>query len=202
VLDQTPPPDSGWQLAFAGEPFSLWQMPAHSPAVAAPGVTALAALPSAAFPDLVEGMRIDPVANSAARIPVLAAPEEAEAAPAGPLRLTVRDYRVDLKSVRLDYELNEPGYLQLSYSAYPYLHLYLDGQRVDYFSTAFYLIGLHSPAGRHTIELRPVLSTLRLLCYWLDGVGLLAIALLLILGKHPPGWRHPRPSGPGFGQEG
>jgi hypothetical protein len=129
-------------------------------------------------------MKIKPDANTAESIPVLAETDAgapgAVAPGEGPLTSKVTKYRVDLAYVRLDYEISGPAYVQLSYSAYPYLTVYLDGQPTPYFSTALHLIGLATPAGAHRIELRPFLSPVRVAAFAVDVAGGLAIALLAV----------------------
>lgn len=185
IMLEPPPLDAGWRPGYRGTPFSVWQVSEHSPAVAA---LALAPVPNSAnstLNDLINDMRIDRSANAAAQIPVSApvqvplSADTAEAASEAPLRLAMMHYEVQLNSAALDYEVSRPAYIQLSYSAYPYLRLYLDGQPRDYFWTAFSLVGFVSPAGQHHVELRPYLSPLRVVSYWIDGLGLLAAAILV-----------------------
>ncbi len=174
------PPDSVWMATFRSEPFGVWQVYKHSPVVAAPQAAPIGLDSQSSISDLIEAMKIDRQANTAAFIPVANSTEVGRppGGDAGPLRLTVEDYQVGLTHMSLTYNVSQPAVLQLSYSAYPTLELYLDGARSDYFNTAFNLIGLITPAGEHRIELRPVLSPLRLFSYGADIVGLTAIALL------------------------
>jgi uncharacterized membrane protein YfhO len=83
--------------------------------------------------------------------------------------------------VRMDYELSSTAYLQLSYSYYPYLRVRIDGEEVETFPTAFGLIGLHSPAGGHNLEIVPYLSPLRRVVLAINVAALLLLALLWLL---------------------
>jgi hypothetical protein len=87
----------------------------------------------------------------------------------------------------ITYELSKPGYVQLAYSHYPYLEARLDGAPVPATASRFGLIVIWSPAGRHTVELAPYLSTWRILVAAAGlAVALGCLALLL--------WRPPPPS--------
>jgi hypothetical protein len=188
MIADPPPPDSGWQPGYQGTPFSVWQVPAHSPALAAPALRTVSSTDES-IDEMIEAMGLDYVANSAEHIPVAASPltlrpaglEQLESGE-GPVKLSLVRYEVGLDSVILEYELSRPAYVQLSYSAYPYLLAYLDGRQQSYFWTAFNFVGFASPAGAHRVELRPALSPLRVVSHWLDALGLLAIAALWLFG--------------------
>jgi hypothetical protein len=180
------PPDESWSPKFQSDPFQVWQVRYHSPIVAAPRS---AVVDSTAFSGRVRAMRLNRPADSAALIPVAEAANVNEpviGADQSAVQLKVRDYQVELTRVRIDYEVSQPAVLQLSYSVYPYLQLYLDGRQTEYFATAFSLIGLVTPAGEHQIELRPVLSPLRRVSFVLDVAGLLGIALVAGWGRIGP----------------
>jgi hypothetical protein len=173
------PPDPAWQAGLSSPPFSAWQVAEHSPAIAAP---VLAQHETSFSLKQIEDMHIDRENNSAAFLPVqtmpAAAGEVALAASRAPLQLTVIGYRVNLTSVVLDYEVSDAAFLQLAYSAYPYLEATLDGKSHEYFRTGFDFVGLATPAGSHRVELRPVLSPLRQAANALDVIGLLLIGVL------------------------
>jgi hypothetical protein len=184
MIAEPPPPAAGWLEGYRGDPYSVWQIPQHSPVVAAPRLAVVE--PGARISALVEGLRLDRASATADHIPVTAALPRPATAAAGPINLRIIRYEVRLTSVVLEYDLSQPAYLQLSYSAYPYLAAYLDGEPHDYFWTAFHLVGFASPAGRHTVELRPFLSPVRVATYWLDAVGVLAIAALALTARRKP----------------
>ena len=89
----------------------------------------------------------------------------------------------------MEYELSSPGYLQLSYSYYPYLRVLIDGNEIETFPTAFGLIGLQSYAGVHTLEIIPYLSPLRRVVLAISVLGLLTLALLWLLSFRKYGSR-------------
>ncbi|MBI3362675.1 MAG: hypothetical protein HY023_16360 [Chloroflexi bacterium] len=185
ALREPAPPDSGWLSGYDGEPYKIWRIAEHSPAVAARSLK-----PSADAADtsaLIRNMHLNRPAKTAATIPVKASTAVPESESTGeqdptPLGFIIKQYQVRLTSVTLDYQISAPAYLQLGYSAYPYLDVYLDGRPHESFSTALNLIGLATPAGEHRIELRPRLSPLRVIAYRLDVIGLVAIVVIA-------GWR-------------
>jgi hypothetical protein len=186
------PTDDSWAEAFRSEPFGVWQVAEHSPVVAASHTASVAPDGDPSIGDLIKAMQIDRQTKTAALIPVSSSLEVGKppGGGVGPLHLTVEGYQVGLTTMSLEYRVSQPAVLQLSYSAYPYLELYLDGVRTSYFNTAFDLIGLITPAGEHRIELRPVLSPMRKISYGLDVLGLCGIALLFLLRQRSTskGW--------------
>lgn len=136
------------------------------------------------FADLASEMHLERDQATAAFLPVqsAAAPLPGALPSGGRLAVTVYEHKVESQYVRLRYALTEPAYLQLSYGYYPYLRVTIDGQQTTTFPTTFGLIGLTSPAGRHTIEVVPVLSPLRRVVGVVNVGALLCLAALCLMG--------------------
>jgi Predicted membrane protein len=147
--------------------------------------------PSLQFAPLAREMNIDRENRVAAFIPILAGegPSENHSLSGSVPTVTVRSHVMESQYVRMEYELSSPGYLQLSYSYYPYLRVLIDGKEVEIFPTAFGLIGLQSYAGIYTLEIVPYLSPLRRVVLAISVVGLLTLALLWLLSFRKYGSR-------------
>ncbi len=63
--------------------------------------------------------------------------------------------------VTLNFVLPQPAFVQISYSAYPYQQVELDGQPIQTTMTALGLIGFEATAGEHTVIVQPELSPWR-----------------------------------------
>ncbi len=147
--------------------------------------------PSLQFAPLAREMSIDRENGVAAFIPILAGegPSENHSLSGSVPMVIVRNHFMASQYVRMEYELSSPGYLQLSYSYYPYLRVLIDGNEIETFPTAFGLIGLQSYAGVHTLEIIPYLSPLRRVVLAISVLGLLTLALLWLLSFRKYGSR-------------
>jgi hypothetical protein len=71
------------------------------------------------------------------------------------------DHHVWVDRTSFRFTVSHDSYARLAYSYYPYLDVQLDGEPIDYFSTAEGFIGLTVPAGEHTIRISGRSSPLR-----------------------------------------
>ena len=139
--------------------------------------------PQLQFAPLAREMNIDRESGAAVFIPILSTEgSHGQSTLSGrALTVSVNNHSMESQYVRMDYELSSTAYLQLSYSYYPYLRVRIDGEEVETFPTAFGLIGLHSPAGGHNLEIVPYLSPLRRVVLAINVAALLLLALLWLL---------------------
>ena len=130
------------------------------------------------YSTLANEMEIDSLRATAGFIPTLNPPPLVENLPDDvSLRVKVLSHEMESQYVSIEYILSAPAYVQLSYAYYPYLRVLIDGQEVDSFPTSFGMIGVQSQAGKHTLEIVPYLSPLRVIVGGVNAasiVGLLA----------------------------
>jgi hypothetical protein len=132
--------------------------PAHSPLLVSSRVSVVDN--DAGVPELLNAMHLDTAGNTAAMLPVLAPLGHGTGA-AAPISVWLLSHRLEPQRVSLTYELSARGYVQLSYSYYPYLEVWLDGARVPAVASPLGFVVFESDAGTHTVELVPYLSAWR-----------------------------------------
>ncbi|MCK4351250.1 MAG: hypothetical protein KAX13_10340, partial [Candidatus Krumholzibacteria bacterium] len=69
--------------------------------------------------------------------------------------LTINDFRVDLRNVKISYSAATKGYLRLAFSWYPTIRVLVDREPVAPLRSLFGAIIIPTGAGDHTIELSP-----------------------------------------------
>ncbi|MBI5081715.1 MAG: hypothetical protein HZB17_10480 [Chloroflexi bacterium] len=99
--------------------------------------------------------------------------------PTNRVPITVLDYHMASNTATLKYRSANKAFMQLAYSAYPYLEVKVDGQVVPVTTTALGLIGFWTDAGEHTVTLTPKLSLVRQLTL---AISLTAALTLFIVG--------------------
>jgi hypothetical protein len=169
--------------------YAVIAVPAHSPILA--GRRLLISADPANLDSLLATMDIDPSSNSVAAIPVIADGVMDSGPAPVPVAVRVLNHKLQPQSVSLTYDLSAPGYIQLSYGYYPYLNVYLDGEPVSATESVFGLIVFRSPAGQHTVDLKPYLSPLRQVL--LAGAGAWLIVAAIIWMKSSGTRQHPHP---------
>ncbi len=95
------------------------------------------------------------------------------------LHATLQRYDVGLQTVAATVDIDQPCYLQLSHPWYPATEIRVDGHVVEPLegSLNLFVIPLET-SGMHTVELRPVVTTIRAASTW---VSLFFLALTLVL---------------------
>lgn len=108
----------------------------------------------------------------------------------GEQSVKVLNMSTSLTNVKLDVDVKSKGYLQLSYSYYPYLSVLVDGEEVEYYETAMHMIIIPTDAGVHEIVINAKLSDLRryLNLFSLAVVVVLVVILFLPFGKSINRW--------------
>jgi hypothetical protein len=99
--------------------------------------------------------------------------------------IDILDYRMTSSTATLTYQSATKAFVQLAYSAYPYLEVKVDGQVVPVTTTALGLIGFWTDAGKHTITLAPKLSPVRL---WTLAISFITILALFAVSFFPENW--------------
>ena len=126
---------------------------------------------------LLDAMRIDRTRGTAAAIPVLgrAAATLGDGA-AAPL-LDIEEFKVDIDHASIGYRAAAASFAQLSFSYFPYLDVRLDGQPLAFSRSAFNLLVVELPAGRHVVSIEARVSPLRRTAFLIT----LAATVLVIL---------------------
>ncbi len=95
----------------------------------------------------------------------------------------VLEHVVGHRQVNLRVRVSQACYARLSYAYFPFLHVSVDGQRVEPLQTAGRFMAVKLAAGEHEIAIVARLSALRLALLWaaLAGGG---IAALLVYGEY------------------
>tara|TARA_B100000945_G_C20419756_1_gene617260 strand:- start:1063 stop:3363 length:2301 start_codon:yes stop_codon:yes gene_type:complete len=93
------------------------------------------------------------------------------------LEARIISYNTNLQNISVQYELNQPAFVQLSVSYYPYQIVKLDKKIIKPTQTSLGLIGFWSDSGKHDVEIIPKLSPNR--HYWAT-INLLALIILLL----------------------
>jgi hypothetical protein len=75
--------------------------------------------------------------------------------------------------VLLHVRVTAPCFARLAYAHYPYLGVYVNGERIKPIRTAGDFVAVKLDAGVHEIELKPYLSPLRQFLLIVDGVILI-----------------------------
>ena len=165
---------SNFAPAFQDELYSVWLAP-HSIIVASDRLTSTR--DSDSLETIFADMKIDSERNVINGIPV----KDRDAPPLkidSPLRVSVIAHELQPQYAKITFDLNAEAYVQLGYSYYPYLNVLLDGKKVEAFPTSLQLIALKVPAGKHTIELVPYLSSIRIVSLL---IGLVATLFSLLV---------------------
>ena len=160
--------------AFQDELYNVWLAP-HSIIVASDRLTPTR--DSDSLDSIFADIKIDSERNVINSIPV----KDRDAPPLkidSPLRVSVIAHDLQPQYAKITFDLNAEAYVQLSYSYYPYLNVLLDGKKVEAFPTSLQLIALKVPAGRHTVELVPYLSSIRIVSLL---IGLVATLFSLLV---------------------
>ncbi|HAJ06435.1 MAG TPA: hypothetical protein DCL76_07770, partial [Chloroflexi bacterium] len=93
------------------------------------------------------------------------------------LEARIISYNTNLQNISVQYELNQPAFVQLSVSYYPYQIVRLDNKIIKTTQTSLGLIGFWSDSGKHDVKILPKLSSNR--HYWAT-INLLALIILLL----------------------
>jgi len=159
--------------AFQDELYNVWLAP-HSIIVASNRLAP--PRDSDSLESIFAKMEIDSERNVINGIPV-----KDRSAPSlkidSPLRVSLIAHEMQPQYAKITFDLNAEAYIQLGYSYYPYLNVLLDGKKVEAFPTSLQLIAFKAPTGRHTVELVPYLSPLRIVSLL---IGLVATLFSLI----------------------
>jgi hypothetical protein len=168
---------SNFAPAFQDDLYNVWLAP-HSIIVASDRLVTAGDSLESIFADI----KIDSERNIINGIPV----KETNTPPLqinSPLRVNVITHELQPQYAKITFDLNAEAYVQLGYSYYPYLNVLLDGKKVEAFPTSLQLIALKVPAGRHTVELVPYLSPIRIVSL---VVGLAATLFSLLVAARLP----------------
>ncbi len=174
--------------AFQDELYSVWLAP-HSIIVASDRLTSTR--DSESLESILANIKIDSERNIINGIPV----KDKDASPLqidSPLKVSVIAHELQPQYAKITFDLNAEAYVQLAYSYYPYLNVLLDGKKVEAFPTSLQLIALKVPTGRHTIELVPYLSSIRIVSLL---IGLVATLFSLLVAARLPKFPKLRKSG-------
>lgn len=132
-------------------------------------------------------MRINASANSAAAIPIADDKDNtgfdaAETAPNTPqqLQLKIIEHTVRTNKVIIVAETIADSYAQLSYAYYPWMEARVDGKKTEIYKSAFKLLVIKLPEGRHTIEITPKLTPLRKATTAVSLIALAAVTATLL----------------------
>ncbi len=132
-------------------------------------------------------MEINATTNSAAAILIADDKDNAgfyaaEAAPATPqqLQLKVIGHTVRANKVIIVAETTADSYAQLSYAYYPWMEARIDGKKTETYKSAFKLLVIRLPEGRHRIELTPKLTPLRKATAAVSLIALAAVTAMLL----------------------
>jgi hypothetical protein len=119
--------------------------------------------------------QIDPTTHTARALPVRALPAPLSLEPAAgyPSKRLITRYSVSLERVVLRIESDAPGYVQLSHPWYPDTEVRMDGKKIAPLRGAFDLMVLPLHAGTSEIDIRPLVTPLRL--------GLASLSCLALL---------------------
>lgn len=178
--------------AFQDELYNVWLAP-HSIIVASDRLTSTRE--SESLESIFADIKIDSERNVINGIPVkdsIAPPLQIDS----PLRVSVIAHDLQPQYAKITFDLTTDAYIQLGYSYYPYLNVLLDGKKVEAFPTSLQLIALKVPAGRHTVELVPYLSSIRIVSLL---IGLVATLFSLLVAARPPSSYRTRRSCVDFG---
>ena len=159
--------------------------PYHSPIVVAPETYVY---PMAAGEDRVEklkkvirGMGVNVLTHTSQRI-FLAGGVAGEQLGTAP-QLDVVSHEVWNQRVLYHVRVTEPCFARLAYAHYPYLGVYVNGERKTPLKTVGGFVALKLDAGVHKIELRPHLSSLRQFLLTLDVLILIGAGIWWVRQK-------------------
>lgn len=125
---------------------------------------------------LLDVMQIDRASGTAAAIPVQG--REAATLGASAPKLDIDTFKVDIDRASIGYHAVGPSYAQLSFAYFPYLDVRLDGQPLAFARSAFNLLVVELPAGRHVVTIEARVSPLR---YKAFLITLAATCLVLLM---------------------
>ncbi len=149
--------------------------PYHSPIVIAPEVRVYDEMGGddrvAHLKHVIDNMKINVRNHTSQRI-FVANDEVAEHLGTEP-QLEVILHQVWNQRVLLNVRVTAPCFARLAYALYPYLGVYVNGERVQPIRTAGDFVAVKLDAGVHEIELRPHLSPLRQFLLIVDGMILI-----------------------------
>jgi hypothetical protein len=183
VTDLPASEEGSSEVLFTSGEVSVIASPAHSPLVVSSRVSVVD--DEAAVPELLNAMHLDTAGNTAAMLPVLAPLGHGTSA-AAPISVRLLSHRLEPQRASLSYELSSPGYVQLSYSYYPYLEVQLDGARVPAVASPLGFVVFASSAGTHTVELAPYLSAWRVAVVVAGLLVAIACVVLAVSDRRPP----------------
>jgi hypothetical protein len=166
---------SNFAPMFQDELYSVWLAP-HSIITASDRL----APTNDSLESILTNMKIDSERSVINGIPV----EKTNAPPLqlnSPLRVSVIAHELQPQYAKITFDLSAEAYVQLGYSYYPYLDVILDGKKVEALPTSLQLIALRVPAGKHTVELVPYLSPIRIVSLFIGLVATLFSLLVVFL---------------------
>ncbi len=114
----------------------------------------------------------------------LAGLEETESS-SDELKIVVANVETRHAAVKISATQSAEAFLQLSYAASPEISVLVDGEKVNYHTTAIGTIAIRTSNGKHTIEVVARQSKLRQTLFWVSAAtaALLAAALILDLSR-------------------
>jgi hypothetical protein len=149
--------------------------PYHSPIVIAPEVRVYDEMGGddrvAHLKHVIDNMKINVRNHTSQRIFV--ANDEVAEHLGTEQQLEVISHQVWNQRVLLNVRVTAPCFARLAYALYPYLGVYVNGERVQPIRTAGDFLAVKLDAGVHEIELRPHLSPLRQFLLIVDGMILI-----------------------------
>ena len=153
--------------------------PYHSPIVVAPEARVFQAGVDgdrvAVFEQMIREMHVNVRTHTSQRI-LLADGEHSEHLGTAP-QLELISHQVWNQRVLLNVRVTESCFARLAYAYYPYLGVYVNGERVKPYRTADDFIALKLGTGVHEIELKPHLSPLRRFFLIVDIMILMGVGM-------------------------
>jgi len=137
--------------------------------------------------EILESMDINPKAGTAVTIPVVQTGIVTETMPRDPAGTRpfceVKTLSRSIDGTFYDIAAGTGCYISLPHSWYPHLVVTVDGSSTRYLKTAYGMIALKIPEGRHTINIGPAMSPLRKLCLMISCVSFVGIVVFLVWEK-------------------